>query len=208
MTMKRAIDINSITVAEMRALEKKAFEKGASALELMERAGKECARLIEEKRGTGKMILVFCGPGNNGGDGLVCSRYLAEKNDVTIVMPLEPKTKEAITNFELAKAAGLKFAWMSETPSLKPDIIVDALLGVGAKPGLRGAILDACMLINSFDTFTIAIDVPTGMDADSGECYPEAVIPNATICIHAPKTGEMKAGATKTGLLWVADVGL
>jgi len=192
----------------MRALEEKAFAKGVTVAELMERAGRECARLIEAKRGTGNTILVVCGPGNNGGDGLVCARYLAEKNDVTIVMPLEPKTDAAKANFELAEAAGLRFASMSETPALKPDIVVDALLGIGAKPGLRGEILDACMLINSFDTFTISIDIPTGMDADTGECDPDSVIPNATICIHAPKSGEIRAGATKTGLLWVADIGL
>ena len=192
----------------MRALEEKAFAGGTSALELMDRAGKECARIIEERRGTGNRILVFCGPGNNGGDGLVCARYLAEKNEVTIVMPLEPRTKEAKTNFELAKAAEMKFAWMTEIVAAKPDIVVDALLGIGARPGLRGEVLDSCMLINSFDTFTVSIDIPTGMDADSGECDPNAVIPNATICIHAPKTGEIKAGGTKTGLLWVADIGL
>lgn len=197
----------ALSVEEMRKLEERAFADGITVLELMERAGKECAKLMESKCGTGNRILVFCGPGNNGGDGLVCARYLAEKNDVAVVMPAEAKTDAAKTNRKRAEDAGIRVIGLEKAKTMKADIVVDALLGVGTKGALRGGIKDGCILINSLKAYRISIDVPTGMDADSGECDSDAVKPDATICIHAPKTGEVKA-RKKTGELWIADIGL
>lgn len=197
-----------ISVSEMRRLEEEKFAKGTTVLELMERAGRECAKLIESKLGTGARIIIFCGPGNNGGDGLVCARYLRERNDVTVVLPIDPKTEAAKANHERAKAEGVKFGSVDETRCAPAEIVVDALLGIGAKGSLRGSIKEICVMINSRKGFKVSVDVPTGMDADSGECDPDAVKPNATICIHAPKSGEEKAGKEKTGELWVADIGL
>jgi hydroxyethylthiazole kinase-like uncharacterized protein yjeF len=197
----------AISVGEMQEIEEKAFASGITVLELMERAGRECAKLIESKRGTGNRIVIFCGPGNNGGDGLVCARYLAEKNDVAVVMPIEPKTDAAKANRKRAEDAGIRIVGPEEA-KMKADIVVDALLGIGAKGALRGKIRDGCILINSLKAYKISIDVPTGIDADSGERDLDAVKPDATICIHAPKTGEMKAGKRATGELWIADIEL
>lgn len=191
----------AISVEEMRKLEEKAFASGIAVIGLMEHAGRECASLIESKRGTGNRILIFCGPGNNGGDGLVCARYLAGRNDVVVAMPIEPKTDAAETNHRRALDAGIRIVGLEEAGKMEADIVVDALLGIGAKGALRGPIKDACLLINSAKAYKISIDVPTGMDAESGECDADAVRPDATICIHAPKTEE-------TGELWIADIGL
>jgi len=192
----------------MRSLEEKAFAGGVTVLELMERAGKECARIIETERGTGNSILIFCGPGNNGGDGFICARYLAAKNDVLVIVPIEPKTGAAKINYKKVLESGIKFIGMNEAAKVRADIVIDALLGIGAKGALQGPVKEACKLINSLDSFVVSIDVPTGMDAETGECDLDAVKPNATICIHAPKTGEIKAGKNKTGELWIADIGL
>lgn len=200
--------MESITVNEMRALEEKAFASGLSIFDLMERVGRDCAKLVESKQGTGNRILVLCGPGNNGGDGFVCARYLKEKNEVYLVVPIEPKTDVARAKFQETKNKQIKVLSMDEASFFKPDIIVDALLGIGAKLPLRGEIKEACMLINSLDAFKVSIDVPTGMDADAGEVDPDAVVPNATIALHAPKTGEIKAGKEKTGDIWILDIGL
>jgi NAD(P)H-hydrate epimerase len=189
--------MESITVKEMRELEEKAFARGNTILELMERAGKECAHLIESKLGTGKTIVIFCGSGNNGGDGLVCARYLSKNNDVRLILPIEPKTEAAKENLRKAQEAGIEIV-----DSIgQADIVVDALLGIGTRGPLRGVIKDACRLINSSKTYKISIDVPTGMDAETGECDADAVKPDVTICIHAPKTGQ-------AGELWIADIGL
>ena len=237
--------MKSITVQEMRDLEEKAFAKGIAVLELMERAGKGCAELIEEKSQTiqskletrdrksrdlqsrtldelhssRRSVVIFCGPANNGGDGFACARYLFEKgNTVALVVPVEPKSELARAKFQEAKNKQIKIISMDEAAFFKPDIVVDALLGIGAKLPLHGKIKEACKLINSMDAFKISIDIPSGMDADSGETDPDAVKPDATICIHAPKTGmvkagkektgEVKAGIKKTGELWILDIGL
>jgi NAD(P)H-hydrate epimerase len=197
-----------VSVEEMRRMEGNAFASGVSVLDLMERAGRECARLIESKLETGNRILIFCGPGNNGGDGLVCARYLKQKYDVYIVVPIEPKTEAAQAKYQEAKNKQIRIISMDEVAFFKPDLIVDALLGIGARLPLRGAIKDACGLINSLDGFKVTIDIPSGMDAETGESDPDAVRPDATICIHAPKTGVIKAGEAKAGELWIADIGL
>lgn len=202
-------DMQAISVKKMRELEEKAFSRGTTVLELMEAAGKECARIIGEKLGKGKRIFFFCGPGNNGGDGLVCARYLSKNNKVIIVMPLDPKTDAAKRNFGiLEKEKTGVMARLRDAEKLQCDIAVDALLGIGAKGALRGPIKNACRFINSLEAFKVSIDIPTGMDADSGSCDSGAVRPDATICIHAPKKGEINAGKEKTGELWVADIGL
>jgi NAD(P)H-hydrate epimerase len=97
---------------------------------------------------------------------------------------------------------------MDEVSFYKPDVVVDALLGIGAKLPLRGEIKEAAKLINSYNAYKVSIDVPTGMDADTGETDLDFVKPDATIALHAVKTGMEKAGKEKTGEIWVLDIGL
>jgi NAD(P)H-hydrate epimerase len=186
--------MESITPEEMYKLEKRLFAKGITIPELMEHVGKECARIIEEKRGKGKKVMVFCGPGNNGGDGLVCARYLAKDNDVVIVMVAKPKTEAAKTNLRMAQEAGVPITSLDDLESPEEDIVVDALLGIGASGPLRGDIKEACALINSMDAYKISIDVPTGSGQEDG------VKPEATIALHLPKA--------EGGEIWIVDMGL
>ncbi len=198
----------SVSVEEMRQLEQKAFERGTGVLELMERAGKGCADIIRSRLGTGKKIVIFCGPGNNGGDGLVCARHLLQSNVVKIVLATEPKTEAAKTNLEKAKEAGIQIIGLDEADDEleNAEIVVDALLGIGAKGSLRPPISDACRKINSCKAFKIAIDVPSGVDADSGEADADAVRPDATICIQAVKKGVTES--ENSGELWIVGIGL
>jgi len=202
-------EIKSVSVKEMREIENKAFASGTSVLELMERAGKGCAEIITLQVGTNKKIIIFCGPGNNGGDGLVCARYLSENQEVAVVLPIEPKTDVAKENLERAKKTNVKFLNFEESEefSKSADVVVDALLGIGAKKGLRSPIKEACNRINQSEGFKISIDVPTGMDADSGETDEHAVLPDATLCIHAAKKGIEKEWE-KSGRLWIVAIGL
>ena len=193
--------MEGITVMEMRELEERKFREGLDILVLMERVGKSCADIIEERFGSGRWIVVFCGPGNNGGDGYVCARYLSERNDVGIVMAAEPKTDPAKANYE--KAKDLIVDSVEDA-----DIIVDAMLGTGQIPPLRGRIKELCRKINRMKGFKVAIDVPTGMDADSGETDEDFVRCDLTICLHAAKIGVLKSGKEKTGDLLVADIGI
>jgi len=195
--------MDHISVQEMRNAEERAFASGITVLELMERAGAECAKLIEKNMGTGARIIVFCGPGNNGGDGLVCARYLQEKNEVVVILPIEPKTEAAKVNLEKAKKLGIMIE--SEIPNeiFKPDIIVDALLGIGTSGPLRGKIKDFCKAINLLPGKKISIDMKTGMDLVHNKLDGDSVKADAVICIHAPKAGQNSGEE-----LWVADIGL
>jgi hydroxyethylthiazole kinase-like uncharacterized protein yjeF len=188
-----------ISVDRMRHLEERAFASGVTIESLMERAGKACALEIERRLGTGKKIAIFIGPGNNGGDGLVAARYLREKNDVVVVVVEEPKTDVAKLNLQRAKEAGVEFADADSA-----DIIIDAMLGIGARGALRGEIREACRKINLMDGFKVAIDVPAGLDADSGEKDIGALKADATICLHDCKKG-CETGA---GEQWIVDIGL
>ena len=204
--------MKSITISEMRKLEEKTFASGVTVLELMERAGKECAKLINPMLAGKRSIIIFCGQGNNGGDGLVCARYLKENGyDVSIVLPIEPKTEVAQRNLDYVKKAGVTIVNIDDVGRINADIVVDALLGIGVKGALRGKIKEACRILNNMKvngSIVVSIDVPTGLDADSGECDLDSVKPNATICVHAPKVGVIKAGTKQTGELLIADIGL
>jgi NAD(P)H-hydrate epimerase len=203
--------MKSISVQEMRALEEEKFATGLSIYELMERVGRDCAKLIESKLETGgprRSVLIFAGPGNNGGDGIVAAKYLKQKNEVYLVVPIEPKTDVARAKFIEAKNKQIKIISMDEASMYKPDVVVDALLGIGARLPLRGEIKEAAKLINAYNSYKISIDVPTGMDADSGETDPDFIKPDVTIALHAIKTGMEKAGVEKTGEIFVLDIGL
>lgn len=197
-----------ITVPEMKAMEEKAYSSGTTERELMERAGRGCAGIVERNTGKDNSILVFCGPGNNGGDGLVCARYLSTKNKVAAVILSEPKTEISRINLERARDAGVKIIPLEDAHSFSHKVIVDALLGVGARLPLEGRVKEACDIINSSSGFTISIDVPTGMDAGTGEKDVSAVKPDATICIQEPKKGVVLGGEANTGELWILDIGL
>src|SRR5712691_10832442 len=138
-----------ISPVEMRVLDRNAQYYGVSILDLMEAAGKAVADVVRSEFGAGaKRILILCGTGNNGGDGLVAARYLAKDARVTVLLARSPdqfSTKEAETNFERLRdvqvLAGLD---RSEEAIEEADLLIDALLGIGAEGPLRERL--ACLV--------------------------------------------------------------
>ncbi|MFH1684970.1 MAG: NAD(P)H-hydrate epimerase, partial [Candidatus Micrarchaeota archaeon] len=122
---------------------------------------------------------------------------------VKIILVKDPKTDASRKNLEQVKDSVGLIAQIEEA-----DIIIDAMLGFGAKGALRGEIKDACKMINKMKGFKVAIDMSTGLDADSGEVDPDVIISDATICLHKCKKGVAKAGKKITGELWVVPIGL
>ncbi|MCK4555457.1 MAG: NAD(P)H-hydrate epimerase [Candidatus Aenigmarchaeota archaeon] len=185
-----------ISVAKMQALEKEAGEKGITTLQLMENAGANCAKILDEENPLkNKNIIVFCGTGNNGGDGFCFARHAkslgAEVSVFLVKKSSEIRTDDAKRNFKIIKNYGLEIfeEKIPEHIFQKADIIVDALLGTGAKGAPKEPYKSAIDKINSSDAFTMSIDVPSGVDADTGERLGVAVKPNLTICLHDIKTG-------------------
>jgi len=170
---------NYIEEEDMRELDKSC---GIPAIELMENAGKGIAEVVSRKQGK---VLVFCGPGNNGGDGFVAARYLKEKEiETELVLFGAPKTDEARENLKKAQMSGIKMSmvineeWMKK---LTGDIVVDALLGTGISGEVREPIASAIRGLNGMSAYKISIDTPSGINT------PLQVNSDLVICMHRIK---------------------
>ncbi|MDH5794382.1 MAG: NAD(P)H-hydrate epimerase, partial [Candidatus Bathyarchaeota archaeon] len=189
---------NSITSREMRALELNAEYFGVSQLQLMENAGHNIALEIASRFKPDKSVAILCGLGGNGGDGFVAARHLSSMGfNVTVI--LAGKAKEISHRAALENWNALQFLKESvsihevDDSSLIPDvpaeIVVDALLGTGTKGKLKPPISQLVEKINALDAFRVAVDVPTGIDSDTGEILGTAVKANLTITFHKTKKG-------------------
>ena len=206
----------SITSREMRALEFNAQYFGISMLQLMENAGRSVAQETITRFQKNKKAVVFCGLGGNGGDGFVAARHLlAEDFDVTIVLVGRSRDinhEAALSNWGILqsltdKVAMLEVTDSSSIPKVNAGIIIDALLGTGTKGKLKPPIAQVVDYINSLSGFKIAVDVPTGIDSDTGEVLGTAVKADLTITFHKAKPGLEKA-KKYVGELEVVDIGL
>jgi hydroxyethylthiazole kinase-like uncharacterized protein yjeF len=206
----------TVTSREMHALELNAEYFGVSRLQLMESAGHHVALEIASKFRPEKPILIFCGLGGNGGDGFVAARHLASMGfKVTVI--LAGKTEDIFSKEALENWKALQF--LNETvpihevydsaiiPETTAEVVIDALLGTGTKGKLRPPILQLVQKINSMAAFKVAVDVPTGIDADTGEVLGEAVKANLTITFHKTKKG-FESAREYVGELIVKDIGL
>jgi len=173
----------------MRAAEEAAFARGISAEALMEEAGAGIARSIAKFFPRAGKCIVFAGKGNNAGDAFVAARWLAEAGweiETRLIFPeeeLSPLTRQKLS--ALRDREGGKLLSHCRT------ILLDGLLGLGAHPPLRDPIRDACRAINSLraDAYIIAIDLPSGLDGDSGEADDDCVIADFTITVGCAKSG-------------------
>jgi NAD(P)H-hydrate epimerase len=211
-----------VTADQMRRIEERAEALGISRLLMMENAGSAVAHFIVEKFFplSNKHITIICGTGNNGGDGLVCLRHLAglpSQMDAFLLGTREQvKTIEARTNLEIIlRMASIKFYDVSAedfsgriSDSIgKADVIVDAIFGTGVKGGIREPHASVIETINTSKAFKVAVDIPSGLDPNTGEVRAQAVEANATITFHKMKKG-LLGNQSFTGELVVAPIGI
>ena len=206
----------SITSSEMRALEVNAQYFGVNLLQLMENAGRSVAQEIISRFQKNKKAVVFCGLGGNGGDGFVAARHLlAADFEVTVVLMGRSRDinhEATLSNWVILQSLQDKVDLLEVTdssliPKVNAGIVIDALLGTGTKGKLKAPITQAVNYINSLSSFKIAVDVPTGIDSDTGEVLGSAVRADLTITFHKEKPGLEKA-KKYVGDLVVADIGL
>jgi ADP-dependent NAD(P)H-hydrate dehydratase / NAD(P)H-hydrate epimerase len=196
---------------EMRACDRRAIdEEGVPSLDLMEAASLGLARLTARLARPGRPIRVVVGPGNNGGDGLAAARLLREEGraiDVLAVAPLDKLAGDARVNFErLPGDPPLPF----EAEALAGSgAIVDAMLGTGFEGEPRAPVAAAIEAINGLSVPVISCDVPSGVDASTGEVATVAVKADATATFHASKIGlHVAPGAAHAGAVEVVDIGI
>jgi NAD(P)H-hydrate epimerase len=207
----------TISSREMRALELNSEYFGVSRLQLMENAGKGVAEEVAARfRPNTTKVVVFCGLGGNGGDGFVAVRHLAYLG-FKVEVALAGKSAD-ISDAE-AKANFAALQWLKDTipvhevydssliPRFEADVIVDALLGIGLKGAPRPPILQIIRNINQMKCFRVAVDVPTGIDSDTGAVLGEAVKADLTVTFHKLKPG-LKTARKQAGKVALKSIGL
>jgi hydroxyethylthiazole kinase-like uncharacterized protein yjeF len=194
----------------MRAVDRWAIEEmGLPSLELMEAAGRAVAQAVGELHPEGP-VRVVCGKGNNGGDGLVAARYLAEAGfevEALLLWPVEELSRDAAANFE---RSGGEHVDGDPAPLLVGSgAVVDAIFGTGFGGAARDPAAAAITAINGCEAPVIACDVASGVDASTGEVEGIAVEADVTVSFHAAKLGHRVApGKWHTGELRVAPIGI
>jgi NAD(P)H-hydrate epimerase len=207
----------TVTSQEMRAIETNAEYYGISLLQLMETAGRNVAEEIAARFNPKKIrVAIFCGSGGNGGDGFVAARYLTclgFKVEVILAtrasnIAHESAKKNWVALQPLRSRIPVREVKDSALiPDVKADVVVDALLGIGLTGKLRPPIMQIVQKINSMDAFRVAVDVPTGINSDTGEVLGNAVKANMTVTFYKPKPGLAKA-KEYTGEVVVKNIGL
>lgn len=213
---------SAITTLEMRVIDANSVYMGIDRHLLMENAGKAVATTVIERYSNAKRVLVVAGLGDNGGDGLVAARYLhswgkevrvlllGRINDareelvvdnLTILRNLNLEIIEAPTPYDLLTSQDLFQPWA--------EVIIDAIIGTGIKGMLREPQATAIELINKSSAHKVAVDIPSGLDPDTGEVKDLAVKAHVTVTMHRPKVGLIKERARQyVGELIIADIGI
>ena len=213
--------MRAVTAAEMREIDRRTIEEfGIPSYELMERAGRAVAEKAAELAGRPpKKILVLTGKGNNGGDGLVAARYLHQKGYLVQVLLLsEGKKLKAdparnfVANAKLSipcRIVGEHFDWET-APQIfqESEVIIDALFGVGLDKDLCEPYAGLIKKVNQANRKVVSVDIPSGLDSDSGKILGACVKANVTVTMSLPKKGFYESeGPRVTGKVVVADLG-
>ncbi|NLT73361.1 MAG: NAD(P)H-hydrate dehydratase [Chloroflexi bacterium] len=232
-----------VTVQEMRAIEKASDAAGHHYGTMMDRAGGAVAQVVTGRIGSRRArVLVLVGPGNNGGDGLVAAKVLAQAgHKVTLYLWKRQAAPDALLT-EAISAGSAAYHCASDpdlsalaTAAERCDVVVDALLGTGARGvlrdgaeailatvgkmiGLRRAAPETALLpLGQGDCsgaphagpLIVAVDVPSGMDADTGAVDPSTLVADLCVTFAYPKRGHFRyPGASRVGELIVADIGI
>jgi ADP-dependent NAD(P)H-hydrate dehydratase / NAD(P)H-hydrate epimerase len=199
--------------SDVRRLDRAAIDQyGIAGVTLMERAGAAVHRLIRERWPRLQSLLVVCGSGNNGGDGFVVARLAqALGTDVQVIIIGDPARVQgdALTHLDACRAAGIQpRPWQGGQP-VSADLIVDALFGTGLDRDVGGEAAAAIAAINAAACPVVAVDVPSGINADTGAVMGCAVRAAATMTFIGVKQGLLTGDAVDhVGQLCFDDLGV
>ncbi len=187
---------------------------------LMENAGKNTAEIALGMLGKRKKVVIFCGKGNNGGDGYAAARHLLSRGKDVLILLVGSKKEvkgDALTNLNIVSRMGIKIYEIKNEKMLRSkearckdaDLVIDALLGIGIKDEVRQPLKGTIEFINSLDKKVLAVDVPSGLDCQTGKSLGAAVKADKTVTFVAPKAGFYKnQGPKYTGKIIVKDIGI
>ena len=212
--------VKAITADRMREIEEKAHQMGMLRIFMMENAGSGVADYIlnKFKKLNKKRIVVIAGTGNNGGDAFVAARHLAYYGaKITVILlgsPADLNTEEARINWSiLERMNSIDLIFAKETGGeitkiiKNANIIIDGIFGIGIHGKIKephSSIIDA---INRSKAYKVAVDVPSGLDPDTGKIHDKCVKANATITFHRMKKG-LPAKKNFCGKIIVEAIGI
>jgi len=214
--------MRSLTRDQTRAIDRFAIEQlGVPGVVLMENAGRLCADVVGDflHGPAGRKVAICAGAGNNGGDGFVVARHLSMRGAsvvVFLVSPADELSSDAEINYRIAHNLGLDIREVgpAELAGLSKilggfDVIVDAVGGTGIRGVLRGDIAVAVEQINAAGRPVVAVDIPTGLDCDTGKAEGPTVRAKLTVTMVARKKGfDSPESAEFTGEVRVVDIGI
>ncbi|MFM8435137.1 MAG: NAD(P)H-hydrate epimerase [Planctomycetia bacterium] len=214
--------MNPLTRAEVREVDRRAIEEfGLPGIVLMENAGRNAALLLHERAPAARVAIV-CGKGNNAGDGFVIARHLVNLgHDVRLLLACDPAEYhgDAAINWHVVETMAMGADRLANAPQeaweralAGADWIVDALLGTGATGAPRGAIATAIKAVNAVaardHVAVFAVDLPSGLDCDTGAAPGPCIRATLTGTFVAPKVGFDRSGAAAwLGEVRVLDIG-
>lgn len=191
---------------------------------LMENAGRSCAELIEEKLAdtTNPKVCIFCGTGNNGGDGYVIARHMLNSGFSVTIVIVGDRNKikgEAKVNLDVLESMGQMIEQMNltdgniaervKTLTAGADMIVDSLFGTGLSGQLRDEYNQLIKSLNSLNCPVLAVDIPSGLDCDTGQPHGIAIQADYTVTFVALKKGFTNEEAAQyTGEIYIASIGV
>jgi NAD(P)H-hydrate epimerase len=214
-----------LTNQQMQKVDEETIDRICPGIELMERAGRNVAEFIIHKYGSeSRKAVIFVGPGNNGGDGLVIARHLCGAGwacSVHLLKPAEKFTPDSRKNYQLFAKVLEENDKTREFDANRPDwprrvaedtadadVIVDSIFGTGISGAPRGKALEMIELINSMPQPVVSVDIPSGVNGSTGETPGEAVVADFTVTIGAPKFGSLfHPGKSLAGEVAVVDIG-
>lgn len=215
-----------VSAQEMQNIDKLANQDyGIPGLLLMDQAAKVVADAAMRKEyypaGSRGKVIIFCGKGNNGGDGFGAARYLqgfGKNVEVFLVnATLNDLRGDAAVEANMLRKLGVDIKLLlreedlqiAEIKCLRADVIIDAMLGTGFQGELKGLYKNVCRMINSVNKTVVAVDIPTGVSGDIGSVAEDAVRADVTVTMALPKTGMfLYPGKLNVGELLVADIGM
>lgn len=210
----------SITSAEMSAIDTNCAYYGLSTIQLMENAGAGIAKAIKSRFNKGKVV-IFAGRGNNGGDAFVAVRHLKSFDCEVILLGFSKdiRTRESRRNFDIIKKSNFSILEIHDSSQFNRvknnllndfDVVIDAIFGTGIKGVIREPESTAIDLINASNAFVLSVDVPSGLDPDTGSgSKDKSVRADLTVTFHRMKRGLVSPSTSKyTGEIEIADIGI